>query len=69
MMVAEDRTLVCYKEGFMGDGSLGERACGYKCDPSSEWTGLWRTGGNYDAGTPENGLMGQISWVEYPAAN
>ena len=64
---SEDRTLVCYKEGFMGDGSLGERACGYKCDPSPEWTGLWRTGGNYDAGQPENGLVGQISWVEYPA--
>jgi hypothetical protein len=63
----EDRTLVCYKEGFMGDGSLGERTCGYKCDPSSEWTGLWRTGGNYDAGTPENGLTGQISWLEYPS--
>ena len=63
----EDRTLVCYKEGTLGDGSLGERTCGNKCDPSSEWTGLWRTGGNYDAGKPENGLMGQISWVEYPA--
>ena len=24
----EDRTLVCYKEGFMGDGTLGERSCG-----------------------------------------
>ena len=35
--------------------------------PSAEWTGLWRTGGNYDAGNPENGLTGQISWVEYPA--
>ena len=29
---SEDRTLVCYKEGKMGDGSLGERTCGYKCD-------------------------------------
>ena len=63
---AEDRTLVCYKEGFMGDGSLGERSCGSKCDPSPEWTGLWRTGGNYDAGQPENSLGGQISWVENP---
>ena len=63
----EDRTLVCYKEGFLGDGTLGERTCGYKCDPSAEWTGLWRTGGNYDAGKPENSLVGQISWVEYPA--
>ncbi len=62
----EDRTLVCYKEGFLGDGTLGERSCGSKCDPSAEWTGLWRTGGNYDAGRPENNLVGQISWVEYP---
>ena len=63
----EDRTLVCYKEGKLGDGSLGERTCGYKCDASSpEWTGLWRTGGNYDAGRPENELLGQISWTESP---
>ena len=66
----EDRTLVCYKEGLMGDGSLGERACGFKCDVStSEWTGLWRTGGNYDAGKPENALTGQISWDEYPTSH
>ena len=65
---AEDRTLVCYKEGTMADGTINERACGSKCDGStSEWTGLWRMGGNYDAGNPENGLTGQISWVEYPA--
>ena len=64
---SEDRTLVCYKEGFLADGTLGERTCGSKCDPSSEWTGLWRTGGNYDAGLPENSLGGQISWVENPA--
>ena len=63
----EDRTLVCYKEGFLGDGSLAERTCGSKCDPSAEWTGLWRTGEDYDAGTPENKLTGQISWTEYPA--
>ena len=63
----EDRTLVCYKEGFLADGTLGERTCGSKCDPSPEWTGLWRTGGNYDAGLPENSLGGQISWVENPA--
>jgi hypothetical protein len=63
---SEDRTLVCYKEGLLGDGTIGERSCGTKCDPSTEWTGLWRTGGNYDAGRPENGLVGQISWVEYP---
>jgi len=64
---SEDRTLVCYKEGYLGDGSLGERTCGYKCDPSAEWTGLWRTGDDYDAGTPESGLTGQMSWVEYPS--
>ena len=63
----EDRTLVCYKEGFMADGSLGERTCGTKCDPSPEWTGLWRTGQDFDAGMPENNLTGQISWVEFPA--
>ena len=63
----EDRTLVCYKEGFLADGTLGERTCGTKCDPSPEWTGLWKTGGDYDAGKPENSLTGQVSWVEYPA--
>jgi hypothetical protein len=63
----EDRTLICYKEGTMGDGSLGERTCGSKCDgTSSEWTGLWRTGGGYDAGRPENTLTGQMSWTEAP---
>ena len=61
----EDRTLVCYKEGKLGTGFLGERTCGSKCDASSpEWTGLWRTGDNYDAGRPENELLGQISWTE-----
>jgi hypothetical protein len=65
----EDRVLVCYKEGFLGDGTLGERTCGSKCDVSStEWTGLWRTGAGYDAGRPENGLTGQISWDEIPGA-
>ncbi len=64
----EDRTLVCYKEGTMADGSLNERTCGFKCDAStSEWTGLWKTGANYDAGKPENALTGQLSWVEYPS--
>ena len=64
----EDRTLVCYKEGVMADGSLNERTCGFKCDAStSEWTGLWKTGANYDAGKPENALTGQLSWVEYPS--
>ena len=65
----EHRTLVCYKEGLMGDGSVGERVCGTKCDASStEWTGLWRTGADYDAGRPENALVGQISWTETDAA-
>ncbi len=64
----EDRTLVCYKEGLLADSSREERACGTKCDgSSSEWTGLWRTGQNYDGGRPENGLTGQISWVEFPS--
>ncbi len=56
------RTLVCYKEG-----TLGENVCGGNCDPTDTWTGLWRDG--CDAGTeatdacnPENSLTGQISW-------
>lgn len=53
------RTLVCYKEGTLPSG---EFVCGSKCDPSALWTGLWRYGSSYDAGLPENGLSGQISW-------
>jgi hypothetical protein len=58
------RTLVCYKEG-----TLGENVCGFKCDGSTTvWTGLWRDGDpntypGSDGGNPENGLIGQISWV------
>ncbi|MBL7742965.1 MAG: DUF4082 domain-containing protein [Chitinophagaceae bacterium] len=52
-----NRTLVCYKEG-----TLGENVCGNKCDPTTAWTGLWRDGAAYDAGKPENALTGQISW-------
>jgi len=58
------RTLVVYKEG-----SLGENGCGFKCDPTPAWTGLWRDGcgPTYDPNTngacrPENALTGQISW-------
>ncbi len=56
------RTLVCYKEG-----TLGENGCGTKCDPAPEWTGLWRDGcaPTYtatDACAPENSLTGQIGW-------
>jgi hypothetical protein len=57
------RTLVCYKEG-----TLGENACGIKCDPTvGVWTGLWRDGctptyAANDACLPENALSGQISW-------
>jgi len=56
------RTLVCYKEG-----TLGENLCGFKCDPSPTWTGLWRDGSpitypGSDGGKPENALTGQISW-------
>ena len=50
-----NRTLVCYKEG-----TLGENVCGAKCDPmSTVWTGLWRDGCNYpsaDGCKPENAL-------------
>lgn len=64
------RTLVTYKEG-----TAGEFTCGSKCDPAPVWTGLWRSGAAYDAGRPENGLTGQISWyeltssIEVPAAD
>lgn len=55
------RTLVCYKEG-----TLGENVCGTKCDPAANtWTGLWRDGCAYplaDGCNPENALTGQISW-------
>ena len=55
------RTLVCYKEG-----TLGELACGGKCDPEPAiWTGLWRDGCSFataDGCEPENALSGQISW-------
>ena len=57
------RTLVCYKEG-----TLGEIACGGKCDPlPGVWTGLWRDGcpptyAPNDACLPENALSGNISW-------
>lgn len=64
----EDRTLVCYKEGNLANGGWGERTCGFKCDPSPEWTGLWRTGADHDGGKPENALTGQISWTETPDA-
>ena len=58
------RTLVCYKEG-----TLGERACGGKCDPAPGiWTGLWRDGCGSaypvnDGCRPENELSGSLSWT------
>jgi Domain of unknown function (DUF4082)/Bacterial Ig-like domain/HYR domain/Bacterial Ig domain len=61
---ASNRTLVCYKEG-----TLGENVCGDKCDPvTNVWTGLWRDGCSptypaNDACAPENELSGQISWA------
>jgi hypothetical protein len=63
------RTLVCYKEG-----TLGENTCGSKCDTSTAvWTGSWRDGNatqypGSDAGKPENSLTGQISWDGTTAA-
>ncbi|HEY0898789.1 MAG TPA: N,N-dimethylformamidase beta subunit family domain-containing protein, partial [Sphingobacteriaceae bacterium] len=56
------RTLVCYKEG-----DVGENVCGGKCDPlPNVWTGLWRDGCSFSADgcQPENALTGQISWTE-----
>jgi hypothetical protein len=58
------RTLVCYKEGAVGQG---EYNCGGNCDPlTGVWTGLWRYGCEYgeDGCRPENALTGQISWTE-----
>ncbi len=56
------RTMVCYKEG-----TLGENVCGGKCDPLTDvWTGLWRDGCAFplaDGCEPENELTGQISWI------
>ncbi|MBC7947533.1 MAG: DUF4082 domain-containing protein [Chitinophagaceae bacterium] len=55
------RTLVCYKEG-----TLGENSCGSKCDPTTAWTGVWRDGCTYPSGgacSPENKLTGQIGWA------
>lgn len=57
------RTLVCYKEGTVPTPQ--ENACGGKCDPATEWTGLWRDGCSFPSGNackPENALTGQISW-------
>ncbi len=61
-----NRTLVCYKEG-----TLGENVCGNKCDPTSAWTGLWRDGCSFPGGggcNPENALTGQISWYDVTSA-
>ncbi|MES2689418.1 MAG: N,N-dimethylformamidase beta subunit family domain-containing protein [Bacteroidota bacterium] len=56
-----NRTMVCYKEG-----TLGENTCGTKCDPQSTiWTGSWRDGCAFplaDGCSSENSLSGQISW-------
>jgi len=57
------RTLVCYKEG-----TLGDNGCGTKCDPlENVWTGTWRDGCSFrppaDGCRPENAVSGQISWI------
>ena len=59
------QTLVCYKEG-----SMGELGCGTKCDPlPNVWTGLWRDGcqpdyAANDGCNPEGSLSGQMSWTQ-----
>jgi hypothetical protein len=59
------QTLVCYKEG-----TLGESVCGAKCDPMPNvWTGLWRDGCSpayaaNDGCRPEGKLTGQMSWTQ-----
>src|SRR5207344_904132 len=63
------RTLVCYKEGTLP--TPAENQCGGKCDPSTEWTGLWRDGCAFPAGNackPENALSGNISWDGHTSA-
>jgi hypothetical protein len=60
---ASFRTMVCYKEGTLA--TVQENACGGKCDPDAEWTGLWRDGCSFPNGNackPENALTGNISW-------
>jgi large repetitive protein len=63
------RTLVCYKEG-----TLGENSCGGKCDPQAGvWTGLWRDGctpayAANDGCLPESQLSGQMSWNSTPGS-
>jgi Domain of unknown function (DUF4082)/Bacterial Ig domain len=50
------RTLVCYKESYLGT----------KIDPEpGVWTGTWRdpTGASFDAGRPENALTGTLFTV------
>ncbi|MCU0379586.1 MAG: DUF4082 domain-containing protein [Chitinophagaceae bacterium] len=59
-----NRTLVCYKEGYNGQG---EYNCGGNCDPvGGVWTGRWRNGCEFgeDGCRPENALTGQLSWTE-----
>ncbi len=65
----DQRTMVVYKEGSLAPSPEGEhRRCylNFSCDPSSEWTGLWREtttdGPSSSIGAPENALTGQISW-------
>jgi hypothetical protein len=69
------RTMVCYKEGTLA--TPAENPCGGKCDPSTEWTGLWRDGCSFPSGNackPENAMSGEISWdgttgaIQVPAA-
>ena len=65
------KTLVCYKEGTMG-----EYICGGNCDPTTTWTGLWRDGcgptyappNSIDGCNNENSLTGQMSWIAAEAA-
>ncbi len=66
------RTLVSYKEGDGApSGSAEHWDCNgnFSCDPTSTWTGLWRQNtAGHDGGRPENGLTGQISWINDTSA-
>ena len=71
----DQRTMVVYKEGSLAPSPEGEhRRCylNFQCDPSGQWTGLWRESTNdgltSTIGHPENALTGQISWRDNTSA-
>lgn len=61
----DHRTMICYKEGTMGDTPCAGNSA--PCtDPTSEWTGTWRDGCRekpMDACFAENELTGTLGWI------